>query len=55
MQCIDKALINENPELCIVIEDLNINYQHPKNHITAEIADAIKSHELNNLGTKFKI
>ena len=53
-QRIDEALINEQPEQCIVLGDFNVNYWNPKDHRTEQIVDSIRSYNLNDLSQNFR-
>ena len=51
---LDRAMKNEDPDKCVIIGDLNINYQSPSKKRDLEIAETLKMYGMNDISRKFK-
>ena len=51
---LDKAMKNEDPNRCIIIGDLNINYQSPSKKRDLEIIETLELYGMSDISRKFK-
>ena len=51
---LDKAMKNEDPNRCIIIGDLNINYRSPSKKRDLEIIETLELYGMSDISRKFK-
>ena len=51
---LDRAMKNEDPDKCVIIGDLNINYQSPSKKQDLEIIETLELYGMSDISRKFK-